>query len=107
MRVLTHARIGFVFMLRWLHINLFKWRLWLYFHWMSMEETTGLLSKKERKSNIDVKRRKKKLSMWLPFEESAKDVIISHISLYRTDFPFTLGKKRLVEIKKIEKMKVS
>lgn len=39
------AGIGFVFMVRWLHINLFKWRLWLYFYKL---ETTGLPSKKER-----------------------------------------------------------
>lgn len=48
---ITHARrpgIGFVFMSRWLHINLCKWRLWLYFHRASREGTTGLLPEKER-----------------------------------------------------------
>lgn len=39
--------MGFVFMLRWLHINLCKWGLWLYFHEASKEETTGLLPMKK------------------------------------------------------------
>lgn len=34
-----------MFVVRWLHINLCKWRLWLYFYKL---ETTGLPSKKER-----------------------------------------------------------
>lgn len=49
-RVITYARrpaMGFVFMLRWLHINLCKWGLWLYFHEASKEETTGLLPMKK------------------------------------------------------------
>lgn len=57
-RVITHARrpgIGFVFMLRWLHINLCKWRLWLYFHRASKEETTGLLPEKERERDRERK----------------------------------------------------
>lgn len=55
-RVITHAprpAIGSVFMLRWLHINLCKWGLWLYFHEASKEETTGLLPMKKPETKVE------------------------------------------------------
>lgn len=65
-RVITHARrpgIGFVFMLRWLHINLCKWRLWLNFHRASEQETTGLLPEKVSKKRVKERERERECSM--------------------------------------------
>lgn len=63
---ITHAKrpgIGFVFMSRWLHINLCKWRLWLYFHRASKEGITGLLPEKEREKAMNIAEGKFSLSI--------------------------------------------
>lgn len=92
-------------MLRWLHINLCKWRLWLYFHRASKEGITGLLPEKERKKAANVEKIQPSTSTVFDFkpENQHRCVIIQHISR-RTDLPCGVKKKkkeRLSGIKKI------
>lgn len=98
--------IGFVFMLRWLHINLCKWRLWLYFHRASKAGITGLLPEKEREKAMNVAERKFSLSistLWDFQPENQPQIHHYTAYLYKNRFTAQSEKKRLLGIKKILK----